>query len=266
MQRLISGADDFEEVGLQRGTAHEETVDVWHVNEVASVLGADRATILYASSTGYLLRYVLLEPVTDEFADFLRNLRRGDLASTNGPDGLVGDDDAAPVLDRGLEALELGLEDVVGGVSLALLQRLADAHDGVQADILGLGDLAGDHGVGLAVERAALGVADEDPVDVEVLQLLTRDLAGVSTLASLAHVLTSHLDVGVQQGLDGGDVHRDGRDEHLHLALVEGGLVEHLVDEGLGRLDGAVALPVSADNQFALCRFCGVHRCFAKRI
>ena len=217
MQRLTSGANNFEEVGIQRGTAHEEAIDVRHSYEVASVLGADRATILYARSISYFLRYVFLEPVTDEFAAFLRNLRRGGLAGTDGPNGHVSDDDAAPVLHRGLEAFELGLEDVVRRVSLALFQRLANAHDGVQTPILGLGNLVGDHDVCLAVKHAALRVADEDPVDVEVFQLLSRDLAGFSTLASLANVLTSHLDIRVQHRLDGGDVNRHRCDEYLYL-------------------------------------------------
>ena len=99
MQRLVSGTDNFEEVGLKSSAAHEETIDVGHSDEVGSVLGTDRTTILYACSSSYLLRYVLLKPSTDELVSFLGNFRRGDLAGTDGPDGLVGEDDLAPVLD-----------------------------------------------------------------------------------------------------------------------------------------------------------------------
>jgi hypothetical protein len=64
------------------------------------------------------------EELADECVHFLRLRRRGDLAGTDGPDGLVGDHDVGDLLlgDAGEAADGLGADDVEGLAGLALLQ------------------------------------------------------------------------------------------------------------------------------------------------
>lgn len=94
----------------------------------------------------------------------MRGLRlRGarDLAGPDRPHGLVRDDDLGPVLrlERGDDGLELRLDDGLGALRLALLERLADAEDDAQAGVDRGARLVGDERGGLVEERAALGVA-----------------------------------------------------------------------------------------------------------
>ena len=92
-------------------------------------------------------------------------LRRcGRAPGADGPHGLVrhhqrGDLIAAQAVEA---ALDLPIEHVHRLVALALLERFADADDRRQRRRDRGGRLAIDRDVGLAEERAALGVADDD--------------------------------------------------------------------------------------------------------
>lgn len=122
-------------------------------------------------------------------------LSGSDLASADGPDGLISDDDVRPVLSLGLESGELAADDIDGLAGLALGKALTAAPDNADAAVgreLGLG---GDNGVGLAEEGASLGVAEDGPVDAGVLELRDADLAGVGTARLVVGVLGGYLDV-----------------------------------------------------------------------
>ena len=147
--------------------------------------------------------------------DLLGLLRGGDLAGTNGPDGLVGDDNLTPVGDVGLERLELLADDVDGLTSLALLEALAAAPDDADVVLGGVLGLEGDGLVGLLEDGAALRVAEDGPVDVAVLELLNRDLASVSAVALVEDVLSGDLDVLVQVLADEVEVDGGRRDDDL---------------------------------------------------
>lgn len=127
--------------------------------------------------------------------DLLGLLGGGDLAGADGPDGLVGDDDLAPVGDLGLQGGELGGDDVEGLAGLALVQALAatpyDA-DAVLGGVLGLG---GHDLVALAEDRSPLRVAQDGPVDAAVLEVLDRDLAGEGAVWLVEDVLGGDADV-----------------------------------------------------------------------
>lgn len=127
--------------------------------------------------------------------DLLGLLGGGDLAGADGPDGLVGDDDLAPVGDLGLQGGELGGDDVEGLAGLALLQALAAAPydaDAVLGGVLGLG---GHDLVALAEDRSSLRVAEDGPVDAAVLEVLDRDLAGEGAVRLVVDVLGGDADV-----------------------------------------------------------------------
>ena len=119
---LLPSVDNALEVcALQRSTADETTVDVSLGEQLRSVRGLARATIQDAGVLSNSLTILLSYDRTDVSVDFLSLLSGSGLASTDSPDGLVGDDDLAEVLLREVEdrTLELSLYDLVLlGVSL----------------------------------------------------------------------------------------------------------------------------------------------------
>lgn len=143
--------------------------------------------------------------------DLLGLLGGGDLAGANGPDGLVGNDDLAPVADLLLEGGELVGNDLEGLAGLALLQGLAAAPDDADAVLDGVLGLGGDGLVRLLEDGAALRVAQDGPVDVGVLELLDGDLTGEGTVGLVVDVLGSDLDGLLLQVLTDGQEVESGR-------------------------------------------------------
>lgn len=147
--------------------------------------------------------------------DLLSLLSGGDLAGTNGPDGLVGDDDLAPVGDLTLEGLELGGDVLDGLARLTLLKALTAAPDDTQAVLGGVLGLVGDDLVGLAEDGSSLGVTQDGPVDVAILELGDGDLSGVSAVGLVEDVLGSDLDVVLDGLLDEREVESGRGDDNL---------------------------------------------------
>lgn len=143
--------------------------------------------------------------------DLLGLLGGGDLAGANGPDGLVGNDDLAPVADLLLEGGELVGNDLEGLAGLALLEGLAAAPDDADAVLDGVLGLGGDGLVRLLEDGAALRVAQDGPVDVGVLELLDGDLTGEGTVGLVVDVLGSDLDGLLLQVLTDGQEVEGGR-------------------------------------------------------
>ena len=74
-------------------------------------------------------------------------------------------------------------------------------------------------------------MTDDDPADIEVLQLVTTNLSGEGTLAGLAHVLASYLDVLIEEGFDRCDVDADWSNDDFHSKLVELRFVKNILDQ-----------------------------------
>ena len=131
-------------------------------------------------------------------------LRRGRDARPDGPDGLVGDDDARLVLERLQDrddVLELAHALGEDGVDALLAdgQRLADAEDAGEAVLEDVRELGGHErvrlrGRGQAELAAALAVADEHRVHAHVLDLVHGHLARVGAAAAEVAVLRRDLD------------------------------------------------------------------------
>jgi hypothetical protein len=147
--------------------------------------------------------------------DLLGLLSGSNLASADSPDGLVGDDNVGPVGDLGLERLELLRDKVDGLASLTGLESLAAAPDDLEAVLGGVLGLGGDGLVGLAEDLTTLRVAEDDPVDVAVLELGDRDLAGESTVGLVEDVLGGDLDVLAEGLTDEREVDGRRRDNDL---------------------------------------------------
>lgn len=180
---------------LERSTADEETVNVGLLAELAAVLLVDAATVQDASLVGNLVADVGLEPLSDGLVDLLSLLSGGNLAGANGPDGLIGDDNLGPVGNLGLEGGELLADHVDGLAGLTLLQGLAAAPDDADAVLSGVLGLGGNNLVALAEDGAALGVAQDSPVDAAVLQLGDGDLAGEGAIGLIVDVLGGDLNL-----------------------------------------------------------------------
>lgn len=145
--------------------------------------------------------------------DLLSLLSSGDLAGANGPDGLVGNDNLAPVGNLALERLELPGDNLDGLTRLALLEGLAAAPDDRDAVLGGVLSLGGDNSVGLSEDSAALRVAQDGPVDVAVLELVGRDLAGEGAVGLVEDVLGGDFDALLGAVLDEVEV-QGGRSNH----------------------------------------------------
>lgn len=199
---------------LEGSTTDKETVNVGLLGELAAVLLVDAAAVEDAGLVGDLVADAA-EEVTDGLVDLLSLLDGGNLASADGPDGLVGDDDVAPVGDLGLEGLDLGGDELDGLAGLAGLEALTAAPDDLQAVLGGVLGLGGDDIIGLAEDGSALRVAEDDPVDVAVLELSNGDLASVGTVGLVEDVLGSDLDVGADGLADEREVEGGRGDDDL---------------------------------------------------
>ena len=96
-------------------------------------------------------------------------------------------------------------DELHGDAQLPLLQALAHADNGVQPGLQSGQNLLVDGEIRFAEILAALGMADDDVLDAQVLQHVGGDLAGVGALLLKIHVLGAHGDPQVLgQGSDGG--------------------------------------------------------------
>lgn len=212
--------------------------------ELRGVLGVDTSTVDDTGLVGDLLGDLFLEPFTDVGVDFLRLVDGRDLAGTDSPDGLVYTSVQGPLndmshaqattmflhdvsdrrpcfasegryslpvllLDLAGDSLELPLNDLHGHVLLPLLERFTNTSDDAKSGLHGGPDLVGDKLVGVAEKSSSLRVAENDPVDVGILELLWGDFTGEGTLELGVGVLGGDLDRGLDRFLDLEEV--DGR-------------------------------------------------------
>jgi hypothetical protein len=133
--------------------------------------------------------------------DFLCLLLAGNLAGTNSPDGLVGNDDVLPhrwasqLLSNGTK---LASDNSNCLATLTLLERLAAAKNDTDTALKsGLG-LGGDKLVVFLEDHATLGVANEGPGDGRVFELVDGDLAGEGSVGLVEDILGSDLKAGAE--------------------------------------------------------------------
>ena len=192
------GVDDVNKGRLKGSTTDEETVNVLLLGELVAVLLADTATVDDSGVVRSGLADLLGEVLADGGVNLLGLLSAGDLAGADGPDGLVGNDDLAPVLDLLGDSAELVGNDVDGLVGLSLLEGLANAENNTESVVeSGLG-LGGNEVVGLLEDDTTLGVTGQSPGDVGLLELAGRDLTGEGTVGLVEDVLSSDLETGAE--------------------------------------------------------------------
>ena len=200
---------------LEGSTTNEETVNVSLLAELGAVLLVDGAAVQDAGLVGNLVADRRLEPLADGLVNLLGLLSGGNLAGANGPDGLVGNDNLGPVADLGLEGLELLADDLDGLARLALLEGLTAAPDDADAVVGGVLGLGGDELVGLLEDGAALGVAQDGPVDLAVDELGDGQLAGEGTVGLVVDVLGGDANFGAEVLANKDQVDGAGGDDDL---------------------------------------------------
>lgn len=250
VKSLESGVDNVDKLGLEGSTADKETVNVGLVLERSSVLAVGRATVDDADGLSGLLAKLGGQEGADLLVDTLGVVGGGSKTGANGPDGLVGNDDAGPVLDLVNDGLELALADVEGLVGLTLLKGLTNAENDVQAIVKGKLGLVSNELVRLLDDGAALGVTENDPLGTNVLDLVNRDLTSEGTVALVESVLGSNRDSRSLQVLLGPEKVGEGRRDDDLDVVSELGAVE-AVDNGLDGLLGAVHLEVTTNKESA---------------
>lgn len=157
----------------------------------------------------------------------------------------------------------------VGLSSFSLRKTLSQAYDSINTNLLGSGNLGGDIQVGFIVLGSSLGVADEDPVDTEVFNLLSADFSGEGAEGCGAHVLAGDFNIIFQNGFDCRDVDIGWGNNNINFGGVEFSLIEDVSDELFDRLKAAITFPITADNHFSLrslifCRSYPIHILLSK--
>src|SRR2546427_162928 len=194
-ERSGCGDDAREVLGLQARAADERTVDVRPAEQIGGVLRFARPAVLDAHRGGDLKAGELPQQSTDLAVHFLRLSGRCRLPGADGPDGLVGD--GAPAdrigLQTGEYAAHLAGNHFPRPVRVALLERLADADDGMELRLEGGAQLAVHGLVGLSEVLPALAVSEDHAVAADLGQHGRAHLAGEGALLLVVAVLREEL-------------------------------------------------------------------------
>mmetsp|Transcript_13954 Transcript_13954/g.41468 ORF Transcript_13954/g.41468 Transcript_13954/m.41468 type:complete len:318 (+) Transcript_13954:1-954(+) len=245
-------ADDRREIRLEGSASDQEAIDVRHADELCAILRRHTAPVLDAHAVGDVSATLGAQVLTDGFLRLLCLLRRGDLPRADGPHGLVRNDDVVPILDDGDDRGELALVDLVGLARFALLEQFPDAEDHLDALFLTFLNFLGGDLVSLAILRAALRVADQRPLDFEVVQMLGAPFARECAHPGVRHVLRGDHDAhALGLVLDAGEMHRRRGDDDLHLVGIERAPPPGGQEFGSFLQRRGVALPIAPDDRLA---------------
>jgi len=246
---VIAGTDDLLEALLERCATDEETVNVGLADQHSSVGISDGATVEDSDFLSGFLRNVLGQPCADGLVGLLSLLGGSNLASADGPDGLVSDDDLGPVVNFLSDGSELSGVNFVSLVRLTLINLLTDAgHDGETVAQSELG-LLGNNFVSLTKDVATLAVSENDPVDLGIDEHLSAEFTGVCAIVEKGGILSGDLNLGASKSsLHGGEVEGGWGNNDFDLGGVEVHSLEDISGEFLSEVKSAIALPVAADE------------------
>lgn len=145
---------------------------------------------------------------------FLHLLWHGDLACAYGPNGLVGNYDETPVSNLAHESVQLTGNNVADKASFTLLKVLADAHSSVQLLLLRDLDLLGHHFIGFPEHGTTLGVTEQGPLNIQILQHRNGNLTSEGAALLLREVLDTHLELAVVQSAYKGSYLQGAWEDH----------------------------------------------------
>ena len=82
---------------------------------------------------------------------------------------------------------------IVSSSSFSLLEGFSTADKGRESSLLSLFNFSSDNLVGLSEVLTSLGMSDDTPLQLEVLDLLSRDLSGEGSVFVSRDILRSNL-------------------------------------------------------------------------
>lgn len=161
---------------LEGGASNQESVHVLLLYQVSCVFLGDTAAIYYSHVVW--LRDCILQCCSQPSMHFLGLLWSGCLTCSDGPDGLIGQDNiivpgrfVTKFLHDLLEWLKLSTDDLLCFVGLPLLVGFSEAEDNLQAIFQGVFDFVSHQLISFTKQLSPLRVSKDDPVDIEVLQM-----------------------------------------------------------------------------------------------
>lgn len=110
-----------------------------------------------------------------------------------------------------------------------MLSILADANNGVKFKSLSLKNFGVDDFVGLVEYISPFRMSDNNPLNIKIFELLSRNLAGVDGVMS--HILGSHQHILVQKSFYRSDVDADRSHNHLKSLFVKFSSVQNIVNK-----------------------------------
>src|SRR5664280_868208 len=226
--------------------ADQGAVDVLLPEQHGGVVGLDAATVEDPQAGRGGLPEQLPGAATQGGVCLLGLGRGGGLSRPDRPDRLVRERQVRRVepLDRGA----LPFQHRQRLASLALLERLADAEDHVEAGALGRLSAGAGGGVALAEVLPPLRVAGDHPAHPELGEHRRRDLAGERAAVLPVAVLGADRDLGAGRDQHGRGEQRERRaDDDLRTG--PGHPLHQGLEVRLHRRDRPVHLPVGGDER-----------------
>jgi hypothetical protein len=179
MDGSLLGLHDLLECGFEGGAANQEAIDVLDLYEFVAVLFVHAAAVDHSGAAGLLAD--LFQPAPDPAVDLCHLLDGGCLASSDGPDWLVGQNDVLPLGDDSLDGFELLLDHLGSLIAFTLLESLSEAVDYFEASFEGMFQFLGEFLIIFSKVVSSFGMSDDDPRDVDILELFGGDFSGVGS-------------------------------------------------------------------------------------
>jgi hypothetical protein len=215
LRHTLGALDDVNKLGEHRGAPNQEAIDVGTLEQGDAVGSLHTAAVHDAHALCHVGRHVGGHPLANIGMGLFSLRRGGHLAGANGPDGLIGNDDAVPVSlgETSGDGGQLGGTHSHRGAILTLGELLANASNDRETGGDGSGGLLANNLIGLAgiaKADAALRVASQGPLDVAVREHSGTGLASPRTVAVDTTVFGRNVDLGAERSLalvqeDGGN-------------------------------------------------------------
>lgn len=190
--------DNVEKSRFKWCTSDQKAVNVLYLDQFVAVFVSNTTTVNYAAVGSFLVD--AFEIWSDPVVDFVNLLGSGCFTSTDGPNGFVSKDDVVPVGDSVLDGVKLTLDDFDGLISFTFGQSFTETENNFQSEFKAIFDFFGNDGIGFTKMCSSLGMSQDDPLNVNILELFRSDFSSESTEGMHGAVLGGHIDVGLFLG------------------------------------------------------------------
>lgn len=195
---LLLRIDNIHKSGLQARTTDQETINIRLLSQLLAILVTHTSTIDDSRLLCRIGSQLLCNPLPNSLVHLLSLLRRCNFTRSNRPDGLVGDNHFAPILDRVGYGFELSQYHIHGLVAFSLLQRLSTAENDAQSSVECDFGLASHELVRLLENDSAFRMSEDGPGDVAVFELFDGDFSRKGSVGLVKDILGGHFDSGTK--------------------------------------------------------------------